>query len=67
MILAKELPTVDRIGLQSDAFALCKAGLLNTSAALSLVLAYRNETNYHVWAELISNFGFIIKDFFFFY
>eukprot|EP00245_Coleochaete_scutata_P004190 TRINITY_DN1646_c0_g1_i1.p1 TRINITY_DN1646_c0_g1~~TRINITY_DN1646_c0_g1_i1.p1 ORF type:complete len:694 (+),score=142.25 TRINITY_DN1646_c0_g1_i1:286-2082(+) len=49
------LPPVDRLGILSDAFALAKAGLLPTSLALELSMAFVNETDYTVWSELSSN------------
>eukprot|EP01116_Phalansterium_solitarium_P014381 TRINITY_DN3200_c0_g1_i1.p1 TRINITY_DN3200_c0_g1~~TRINITY_DN3200_c0_g1_i1.p1 ORF type:complete len:914 (+),score=361.44 TRINITY_DN3200_c0_g1_i1:169-2742(+) len=51
------LPTVDRLGLQNDAFALAKAGHLPTSQALALARAYVNETSYLVWSDLIQSIG----------
>jgi len=49
------LPATDRLGLESDAFALTRAGYLPTTRALSLATAYRNELDYTVWADLSSN------------
>lgn len=49
------LAATDRLGLESDAFALTRAGYLSTTQALSLALAYRNESDYTVWADLSSN------------
>jgi puromycin-sensitive aminopeptidase len=46
---------VDRLGLENDCFALARAGLLPTPQVLSLLQAYRQETNYTVWADLIHN------------
>jgi len=51
------LGTVDRLGLQSDAFALAKAGLLPTEQALALVEAYRNETDFTIWSDIAINLG----------
>lgn len=49
------LPIPDRIGIENDAFALARAGLLPTTHVLALVSAYKNETEYAVWADLCAN------------
>ncbi len=54
-IEAFELPPADRLGLQSDAYALARAGLLPATQFLRLAKAYRNEYNYGVWADLVIN------------
>mmetsp|Transcript_2871 Transcript_2871/g.6741 ORF Transcript_2871/g.6741 Transcript_2871/m.6741 type:complete len:887 (+) Transcript_2871:54-2714(+) len=48
----KDLPAEDRIGLLSDSFALCKAGVLDPTHLVSLLQGYRGEANDKVWAEL---------------
>ena len=50
-----ELPAADRLGLQSDAFALVRAGLLPATQFLRLTQAYQNEQDYGVWADLAAN------------
>lgn len=45
----------DRLGLENDAFALARAGYLDASRPLALAPAYRNETDYTVWADLSEN------------
>jgi puromycin-sensitive aminopeptidase len=50
-----QLPATDRLGLQNDAFALSRAGLLPASQFLHLAQAYRQESHYSVWADLASN------------
>lgn len=45
----------DRLGVQSDAFALTRCGLLPTTQLLSLVRAYSREDDYTVWADLLGN------------
>ena len=45
----------DRLGLQNDAFALARAGYLDAGRPLALAPAYRNETDYTVWADLSEN------------
>ena len=53
---AGELPSAtDRLGLQNDAFALARAGYLDPGRPLALAPAYRNETDYTVWADLSEN------------
>ena len=48
-VRAGALPTVDRLGLIDDAFALARAGYTRTSAALGVLQAYERETDYSVW------------------
>ncbi len=45
----------DRLGLENDAFALARAGYLDPARPLALAPAYRNETDYTVWADLSEN------------
>ena len=54
-ISALTLPATDRLGIQNDAYALSKAGLLPITQFLSLAGAYRNETDASVWSDLASN------------
>ena len=42
----------DRFGLQEDAYSLMRAGFLKVPAFLRLAAAYKNETNYHVYAGI---------------
>ena len=49
------LPTADRLGLQSDAFALSKAGFIPATDFLDLAEAYIHEKEYAVWSDLASN------------
>jgi puromycin-sensitive aminopeptidase len=49
------LPATDRLGIQNDAFALSRAGLLPVTQFLSLAQAYENETDASVWSDLASN------------
>ncbi len=51
----KRLATVDRLGVIRDAFSLAEAGKLETTKALELSLAYKNETDYPVWTEMASS------------
>ncbi len=47
-----ELGGKDRLGLQGDAYALCKAGYTNVSSFLSLAESYSNETEAPVLSDL---------------
>ncbi len=49
------LPATDRLGIQNDAYALSRAGLLPVAQFLSLAKAYGNETDASVWSDLASN------------
>ena len=51
------LPAADRLGIQNDAYALSKAGLLGAAQFLGLAEAYANETDASVWADLAANLG----------
>ncbi len=51
------LPAQDRLGLQSDAYALAKAGHISATAYLSLVEAYSNETDASVAGDLAASLG----------
>ena len=52
-----ELSATDRLGLESDAFAMARAGYIETPRALALASAYRQETDYTVWSDLSKNLG----------
>ncbi|MSQ07286.1 MAG: M1 family peptidase [Dehalococcoidia bacterium] len=54
-VRSKELTALDRLGLQNDAFALSRAGLLPVTQFLSLAQAYDNDTDATVWGDLASN------------
>ena len=49
------LSATDRLGLQNDAYALSKAGLLPVTQFLALAAAYENETDASVWSDLATN------------
>ncbi|XP_041374476.1 puromycin-sensitive aminopeptidase-like [Gigantopelta aegis] len=49
------LPPRDRLGLQSDLFALARAGMVSSVDILKVVEAYANEDNYTVWTDLSQN------------
>ena len=54
-IQALALPAVDRLGVQNDAYALSRAGMLPITTFLTLAQAYVNETDASVWQDLTSN------------
>ena len=54
-IAARALPATDRLGIQNDAYALSRAGLLPVTRFLTLADAYRNETDASVWSDLATN------------
>jgi puromycin-sensitive aminopeptidase len=53
------LPTADRLGLESDAFALMRAGYLPATQFLALVSAYAQEREYPVWSDLAGSLGWL--------
>ena len=50
-----ELPATDRLGIQNDAYALSRAGLLPVTQFLELAGSYTGETDASVWSDLASN------------
>jgi puromycin-sensitive aminopeptidase len=55
LVKEQSLHPTDRLGLQSDAFALAQAGLLSTAEVLKFIEAYSVEDNVTVWKDMISN------------
>ncbi|OFW00513.1 MAG: hypothetical protein A3G20_08495 [Acidobacteria bacterium RIFCSPLOWO2_12_FULL_59_11] len=53
-VKAGALPTVDRLGMLDDAFALARAGYLKTSTALQILEAYQSEADFSVWTAIAS-------------
>lgn len=51
----QELPALDRLGIQSDAYALTKAGFIPVTHFLALAEAYQNETDASVCSDLAAN------------
>ncbi len=51
----KELGAKDRLGLQGDAYALCKAGYTSPKTFLSLAESYSNETDAPVLSDLATS------------
>ena len=54
-VSTKQLPAVDRLGLQNDAYALMRAGRLPATVFLSLAEAFDGETDAPVWGDLAAN------------
>ena len=54
-ISALALPATDRLGIQNDAYALSRAGLLPITQFLELAGSYSGETDASVWSDLASN------------
>jgi len=55
LVKEQQLHPTDRLGLQSDVFALCEAGHLSAGELLKFVESYTVEENVTVWRDLISN------------
>ena len=56
-IRSKSLTPIDRLGIQNDAFALSRAGIIPATDFLTIAEAYRSEDNAPVCADLSSNLG----------
>ncbi len=54
-VSGRELPATDRLGIQNDAYALSRAGLLPVTQFLELAGSYSGETDASVWSDLASN------------
>lgn len=54
-----ELSPSDRIGLVCDAFALSRAGILNSFEYFELLENFKKETHYSVLSEISSSIGYI--------
>ena len=52
-----ELSAIDRLGIQSDAYALAKAGIRPATDFLEIAQAYVNEDHAYVWGDLGNNLG----------
>tara|TARA_B100001123_G_scaffold416237_1_gene517604 strand:- start:7460 stop:10066 length:2607 start_codon:yes stop_codon:yes gene_type:complete len=50
-----ELSASDRLGLQGDAYALARSGILPATKYLSMAGAFTNEQEYAIWADLAGN------------
>jgi len=59
------LESVDRLGLESDLFALSSAGYTTTNNFLDLMKGYKDETDYTVWSNIdqnLSGLGVILQN-----
>ena len=54
-ISSLKLHATDRLGIQNDAYALSRVGLLPVTQFLSLAQSYQNEDDASVWGDLASN------------
>lgn len=55
LIKEQKLHPTDRLGLQSDVFALSESGHLATAEVLKFIEGFKSETNVVVWKDMISN------------
>ena len=55
LVADRTLPATDRLGIQNDAFALSRAGLLPVTRFLALAESYQEETDASVWSDLATN------------
>ena len=55
VVADRGLPATDRLGIQNDAYALSRAGLLPVTRFLSLAESYQYETDASVWSDLATN------------
>ena len=55
LVADRVLPATDRLGIQNDAFALSRAGLLPVTRFLALAESYQDETDASVWSDLATN------------
>lgn len=53
----KTLPPLDRLGLQSDLFALVQAGRVPTIEAIKFMDAFVNENDFTVWSSIDDSLG----------
>ena len=52
-----DLSAIDRLGIQSDTYALAKAGIQSATDFLEIAQAYVNEDHAYVWGDLGANLG----------
>lgn len=60
-VAAGKIPTADRIGIVSDAFALSVSGTLPVTCFLDLLKAFEGETEYLVWSEISSRLSELLS------
>ncbi len=53
------ISAADRLGIIRDLFILSEAGVVETTHALDMLTVYRGETEYIVWAEIISGLRYL--------
>jgi len=53
----QSLPPRDRLSLQSDLFALARAGITSSVNLLKVVEAFSSEKNFTVWSDMSGNLG----------
>lgn len=63
LILKKQLPAIDRFGVQNDLFYLCLFGEVTIDSYLDFISCYKNEDNYTVLLDLCSNMREIYNSF----
>ena len=51
----KLLPSLDRLNLIDDLFALIRAGYVQTNVGLNFIWSYENEDNPNVWSVIVSS------------
>lgn len=56
-VLDGRLNTEERIGVEDDAFALCRSGVISVAEYLEIAGAFVNETEYAVWGNLLGHLG----------
>ncbi len=56
-VASKSLTSEERLGVEDDAYALCRAGKLTADRYLAIAAAYADETEYAVWSSLLGNLG----------
>eukprot|EP00931_Biecheleriopsis_adriatica_P019080 TRINITY_DN13114_c0_g1_i2.p1 TRINITY_DN13114_c0_g1~~TRINITY_DN13114_c0_g1_i2.p1 ORF type:complete len:898 (-),score=224.58 TRINITY_DN13114_c0_g1_i2:61-2694(-) len=56
-----KIPGADRIGLLSDTYATCKAGVADAALLVELLAGFTNELNDKVWSELATVLGALEK------
>uniref|UniRef100_A0A5K3F2T3 Aminopeptidase n=2 Tax=Mesocestoides corti TaxID=53468 RepID=A0A5K3F2T3_MESCO len=55
----KQLPSLDRLSLLADTFALARAGRVRLTTALTMASTFLGEGDYTVWRELSTQLAFI--------
>lgn len=55
LVKSQKIHATDRLGLQSDIFALSKAGYISASEVLKFLEGYSSEDNVTVWKDLLMN------------